>query len=216
MKRILIPMLHLLVIQGPACAGVIKGTIRQVVDGETRMAVGGVSVGIIGPGEGSRLDHMKALGEAHVAKRVAMFDGDGKFSMENVPEGVPLYLSVFMRSGYGKFLTTTLTPGQVLDISQVIPDAKSGGVVCTGKITWPADVPAQGKTIRMIALSGKNNDWVYVDGSLGDGLFKFENVRPGVYRLGVHATSGDGGDRYDEAEITVAEDRKSPLEIVMP
>ncbi|GAA5120511.1 hypothetical protein JIN84_05690 [Luteolibacter yonseiensis] len=216
MKKLLLPACCFLMAYDLACSAEIKGTLQQVVDGQTLVATGTVSVGIIAPGEGTRLDHTKAVGEAYAAQRIARLDSEGKFTLTNVPEGVPLYLSVFMRSGFGKFQTVTLATGQVLDVSQVVPDAKSGGVSCTGEITWPAGVVFREKAVRSFVLSGKNNNWVYIGGSRDSGRFKIENVQPGIYRLGVHSPLQNGQDRYDEVEVTVPANLDTPLQITIP
>ena len=197
-------------------AGSITGTIQQIVDGQTQAAQGDVSVGVVDAGQGLKLDVLKSLGNACVEKRVAQIGVDGSISMASIPEGVPLYVSVFLNSGYGKFLQVTLSPGQTLDISQVVPDAKVGGIKFQGKIVWPAGIIFQESTSRVVYFSGKNNNWEYTS-LAGDGeMLEIENVQPGIYRLGIHSTLANGDDRYDEAEITVANGMVSPLMINIP
>lgn len=216
MKTLKILINSLMINSSSIFAGSITGTIQQVIDGQTQAAQGGISVGVVGVGQGLKLDVMKSLGDASVQKRVARIGADGSVSMASIPEGVPLYVSVFLNSGYGKFLQVTLGPGQALDISQVVPDAKVGGIKFRGKIVWPAGITFQEKTSRVGYLSGKNNDWEYTS-LAGDGeMLEIENVQPGIYRLGIHSTLANGDDRYDEAEITVTNGMVSPLMINIP
>lgn len=190
--------------------------MQQVVGGQTGPAQGSVSVGIVAAGQGERLDAMKSLFEASAAKRIAQTGNDGSVSLENIPEEVPLYVSVFLRSGYGKFLRVTLGPGQVLDISQVVPDAKAGGMKFSGKIVWPDGITFQDKTSSMVHLSGKNNNWEYVSVVGDGGRLEVEDVQPGIYRLGIQSILANGVDRYDEVEVTVATGMEDPLLIKIP
>jgi hypothetical protein len=216
MKKIKILIIGLMITTSSIFAGSITGTIKQIVDGQTEVAQGGISVGVVDAGQGLKLDVMKSLGNACVEKRVARIGVDGSISMASVPEGVPLYVSIFLNSGYGKFLQVTLNPGQVLDISQIIPDAKAGGMTFRGKIVWPAGITFQEKTFRVIYLSGKNNNWEYTS-LVDDGeMIEIENVQPGIYRLGIHSTLANGNDRYDEVEVTVAIGMADPLLINTP
>jgi hypothetical protein len=196
-------------------AGSITGTIKQIVDGQTQVAQGGISVGVVDTGQGLKLDVMKVLGDAYAEKRVARIGNDGSVSLEDIPEGIPLYVSIFLSSGYGKSLQVTLSPGQVIDISQVVPDAKVGGMIFSGKIVWPAGMTFQGKTNRVIYLTGKNN-WEYIARAGDDEMFRIENVQPGIYRVGIHSTLANGADRYDEVEVTVAIGMADPLLIKIP
>ncbi|MFT3990263.1 MAG: hypothetical protein QM680_02520 [Luteolibacter sp.] len=216
MKTIKILVISLMTTASSIFAGSITGTIQQIVDGQTQAAQGDVSVGVVDADQGLKLDVLKSLGDACVEKRVAKIGIDGGISMASMPEGVPLYVSVFLNSGYGKFLQVTLNPGQTLDISQVIPDAKVGGITFRGKIVWPAGITFQEKTSRVVYLSGKNNNWEYT-ALAGDGeMLEVENVQPGIYRLGIHSTLANGDDRYDEAEVTVAIGMADPLLINIP
>lgn len=216
MKTIKILIISFMTTASSIFAGSITGTIQQIVDGQTQAAQGGISVGVVDAGQGLKLDVMKSLGNACVEKRVARIGVDGSISMASIPEGVPLYVSVFLNSGYGKFLQVTLNPGQILDISQIIPDAKAGGITFRGKIVWPAGIIFQEETSRVIYLSGKNNNWEYTSLAGNDEMLEIENVQPGIYRLGIHSTLANGGDRYDEAEITVAVGMADPLLINIP
>lgn len=199
------------------CAGEIKGTIQQVLNGQTIPAIGSVTVGVLNT-TGDQLDPMQPAGEASAAGRIVRIGIDGKFSVKQVPEGAPLYISIFLDSGAGKYIMATLTVGQVMDVSQIIPDAKVNGVSFSGKIIWPTGVTFKNKTSRFLTLIGKNNNWEYVPDEEMDSpdTFKFDDIQPGTYRLGIHSTIANGDDRYDEAEITVANGMEASLLINIP
>lgn len=217
MKTIKLIVITLVIYSWNACAGEIMGTIQQVLNGQTIPAKGGVTVGVLN-GAGGQVDPMQSAGEASVAGRIVRIGIDGKFSLKSVPEGVPLYISIYLDSSAGKYIMTTLTAGQVMDVSQIIPDTKVNGVSFSGKLIWPTGVTFEEKTSRFLTLIGKNNNWEYVPKSDKDlpETFIFDNIQPGIYRLGIHSTLANGDDRYDETEITVVNGMQTPLQITIP
>ncbi len=201
----------------PSSAGEITGTIKQIIDNQEVTAKGTVSVGLRQI-EGAAASPMMSIGEAMMSGRVARFEDDGSFLLDSVPEGVSLYISVFLDSGYGKYSVTTLEAGQTLDISQTIPDSKDNGTSFKGTLEWPVGVEFKEKTSRTLILLGEDNTWSYIpikERGLED-IFLFDHIQPGAYRLGVYSTLANGDDRYDELEITVTAEMETPLTIEIP
>lgn len=194
-----------------AGAGQVSGTIQKVSEGQTTVATGSVAVGVVVPGA-TESKHLAALQDALQNNRARRIAVDGTVTIPDVPEGVPLYISIYI-GGSGKYVETTLTPGQTLDISTIIPDTTVGGVNFQGTIAWNSGtVPQRGS---FLILRGKTNDWVYVTSTSPGREFELPSVQPGTYDLCLSSALDNNAERHDQVEVVVTAGM-TPLAVQIP